>query len=332
MKSATPQNFARRQLMSMAGGAALALALMGCGGGFAQQEAPQAVGTTMQTLAGFRPITECGTTSSVTTHTFRSRLSETPECGVLVLSGGNYGNLTLSNRSSGVLTIRCATQYGCEFETITVSNVNGLILDGIKMNGSNIQLTIEASRNILVKNSSFANATATGILLKPGTPSVNVQIESNTFSNSALGCHPDGSPCYHLSDGTVIASMDYGVRIYDGEGVRVRGNTFGTVFNHAISLKSGSTTSALIDDNTFNACGRTCIELGQEPTEVTKEAFVTNNTFRGLSSGKSLVGVLMKNIQRATICHNDFDAGGNKAISYEDGPSGRVVTVCDNTH
>ena len=57
--------------------------------------------------------------------------------------------------------------------------------------------------------------------------------------------------------------MDYGIRVYDTKTVEIKRNRFGTLFNHAISLKY-AVASALIADNAFNACGRTCVELGQD--------------------------------------------------------------------
>src|SRR3954447_13820261 len=56
-----------------------------------------------------------------------------------------------------------------------------------------------------------------------------------------------------------------GIRIHNAKNIDIAGNHLDGLFNHVISLKE-RVASALIVDNTFDACGRTCIEAGQEPT------------------------------------------------------------------
>ena len=107
-------------------------------------------------------------------------------------------------------------------------------------------------------------------------------------------------------------------RIYDARVFEIKRNRFGTMFNHAISLKY-SVISALIADNTFGSCGRTCIELGQE-SPACGEATVTGNTFRG----SRLVDVYIRNIKKAVVTGNTFIAA-KTAIKIGSGPSGRVI-------
>jgi hypothetical protein len=273
------------------------------------------------------PINECGSAQNVTPSSFASATGGTG-CKILVLQVGNYPKLNLVGRSGGVLTIRCAQPGACVFGTgSVVAGVNGLILDGIRITGGVNALTIKgASKNVLVRRSRFSETTNSGVLVYPGTPHENIQIHDNEFQNASLGCNYNNTDiCGHLSDGTPIAEMDYGLRVYSTNTISIKGNTFGTMFNHSISLKY-SVTYALIENNTFNNCGRTCINLGQDSPPC-GEAVVTGNIF----NRPKLPAIVVQNIRKATITGNTFIATP-RPIYLGSGPSGRKVTQSPNTY
>ena len=102
-------------------------------------------------------------------------------------------------------------------------------------------------------------------------------------------------------------------------------NQFGTLFNHAISLKS-LVTLATITGNTFEACGRTCIELGQD-SPACGTALVSGNTFKGAR----LLDVNINNIGTATVTDNIFYATATKFLIQPKSPDTRVITTSPNT-
>ena len=258
--------------------------------------------------AGLSAIGECGTPEQVSPVNLAASLVGTG-CRTLVLAPGSYPALDVKNRSGGVLTIRCSTPGACTFATRSVvDGVDGLIIDGVRISGGSNALTIRGgSRNVLVRRSRFVETTNSGVLVALGTVNRNIQIHDNDFQNASLGCsYLSPSQCGHLADGSPIAEMDYGLRVYSTETVWARGNRFGTIFNHAISLKS-SVAYAWIEGNTFTDCGRTCIELGQESTP-SGEAVVTGNTFDAVE----LLGVKVGYIRKATVTGNTFVATSAK--------------------
>ena len=271
------------------------------------------------------PITECASpVQNVTPSTLASSVGGSG-CKTLVLGSGTYSRLNISNRSTGVLTLRCATVGQCAVGNgSVVSNVNGVIIDGITITGGTNGLTIKASKNVLVRNSTFVEQTSAGLTANPGSQSDNIQIYDNEFRAATLGCQYGGGYCYHFPNGEPIAEMDYGVRIYDTRMVEIKGNRFGVMFNHAISLKY-SVVSANIENNMFNSCGRTCNELGQN-TPVSGEVLVTGNTFSGQRTYDNAVG----NIKKAMIINNTFITA-KAAVRLLSGPSGRVVISSPNT-
>ena len=94
--------------------------------------------------------------------------------------------------------------------------------------------------------------------------------------------------------------MDYGLRVHTTNSIDVKGNKFGTMFNHAISIKY-SVVNSLIEGNTFTACGRNCIDLGQE-TPASNEATVSGNTF----GANRTYGVAIRYMRRSVITGNSF--------------------------
>ena len=272
-------------------------------------------------------ITECGSSiENVTPSTLASKVGGSG-CKTLVLTPGTYPRLSISNRTSGILTLRCSSPGECIVGTgSVVSNVNGLIIDGIQIRGGAEGLRVKGgSKNVLVQRSKFIEQTSAGLTLGIGTQNDNIQIYDNEFRNAKLGCQYNSSNCTgYLSDGSPVAEMDYGLRVYDTKSVDIKGNLFGTMFNHAISLKY-SVVSASITNNTFDGCGRTCIELGQD-SPACGEAVGTGNVFKG----KRLHDVYFRNLNRAVITDNTFIAA-KTAFKTGTGPAGRVIIKEPNT-
>jgi hypothetical protein len=272
------------------------------------------------------PITECASGVSVNPATLAPAI-KTTGCQTLVLASGLYPKLNIASHSGGVLALRCKEPVTCVLGTNSVvANVDGFILDGVQIRGGGNGLTIKASKNVLVRRSKFIEQTSTGLLVNPGTTNNNIQIYSNEFRNAQLACNltnPD--QCYYLADGSPVSEMDYGVRIYSTATVDIKGNQFGTVFNHAISLKT-AVAFASITGNTFNACGRTCIELGQE-TPASGEALVDGNTFKGAR----LLDLNINNIGKATVTNNIFYTAVSKIKITPKSPETRVIVTSPNT-
>src|SRR3954453_5519867 len=223
--------------------------------------------------------------------------------------------------------LRCREPGTCVLGTASVvANVDGFILDGVQIRGGVIGLTIKASKNVLIKRSKFIEQTNSGILMNPGTTNQNIFIYGNEFRNALLGCNQTlMDNCYYLSDGSPIAEMDYGVRIYSTAAIDVAGNQFGTVLNHAISLKT-NVVSATITGNIFNACGRTCIELGQE-TPASGEALVDNNILKGAR----LLDLSINNIGKAIVTNNIFFTTVSKIRIQPKTPETRIIVTTPNT-
>jgi hypothetical protein len=263
------------------------------------------------------PITSCGTTQNVTPSTFASALSG-GGCKILQLASGSYPTFTLDRRSGGVLTIRCATQGACRFGGGSrATSVDGLIIDNITVTGGEHGLFFRGSKNVKVTRSRFIKQAAFGLVSYGGTArNDNIQVYDNVFYNNTIDGYVGGYP---------RAYMDYGIGIYDTNNMEVIGNTFNTIFNHAISVKSG-VVKTIIERNTFNDCGRICVHLGQS-TPVSDQAFVRYNTFNNVR----MTAVRVDNIKYVVMTGNTF-VNTPRPISLGPGPSGRTVISSPNTY
>ena len=274
------------------------------------------------------PIAECGAVTRVNNKS--PLVFPAAGCATLVLDPGIYPKLNVTGHTGGVegvLTLRCREVGTCVLGTASVvANVDGFILDGMQIRGGANGLTIKASKNVLVRRSKFIEQTSSGVLVNPGTVSDNIQIANNEFRNALKGCNfLNTNMCDYLLDGSPISQMDYGVRVYSTNEVVVRDNQFGTLFNHAISLKS-LVTLATITGNTFEACGRTCIELGQD-SPACVEALVDGNTFKGAR----ILDVNINNIAKATVTNNVFYATATRIKIQPRSPDTRVIVTSPNT-
>jgi hypothetical protein len=273
-----------------------------------------------------RAVTSCGATQNVTPSSLNSAVKGNG-CRILLMAAGKYPSFNITSHSGGVLTLRCATAGGCEFQPNNrATGVEGLVIDGMKVTGGNNGLYIQG-KNIVVLNSTFVEQTSAGLTVIPGTQSDNIQIYRNRFQNAKLGCdyrHPHNCTG-HLSDGTPVAEMDYGVRIHDTRNVKIEGNTFGTVFNHAISIKY-SVVSSIIKGNNFRGCGRACIDFGQESPAST-EGTITGNKFGPYRKA----GVNVRWMKKSVITGNVFTKSQGADIKVISVPLSRVIIQSPNT-
>lgn len=263
------------------------------------------------------PPAECTTstaTANVTPSSFSSAIASLGAGRTIVLAPGSYPGLNINGKSMGGATIKCAQSGKCTLRNSKINRSRDLTIEGIVINGGGIGIDIDESQNITVRCSVFNEQSSSGVLINPGKTNDQIMIDKNVFHNESTGCTIGGVNCSgQLSDGSVVANMDYGVRVYDAKNVYIRGNIFSSVFNHGISLKAG-VRNTLIEENTFNSCGRTCINLGQEPNTVPKgyiscgQAIVKNNRF----SGKALSGLFISNIEKVIMSGNTNTVSGRK--------------------
>lgn len=223
------------------------------------------------------------------------------------------GRMSLHIQGKSDVTYKCASPGACNLAGgSSISNSNNVTLDGFTVRGSAQGLTISSSDNVTIQNSTFIEQTSAGISVQPGGASHNVVVRNNEFLNAKRGCNYVSGDCSgHLSDGSPVANMDYGVRAYgEGTTIQIADNHFTSLFNHAISLKSG-VANASITGNTFDSCGRTCMELGQE--SMVGSALIANNVLRG----STMTGIWLKQIRQVAIRDNTFQITGR--VLYDSG-------------
>ena len=270
-------------------------------------------------------ITSCGAEQGVSPATLNAALKGNG-CKTLVMAAGKYPSFNISSHSGGVLTMRCIGPGACEFKPNNrATGVDGLIIDGMKVTGGSNGLYIRG-KNIRVQNSTYIEQTSSGVTVIPGTQSDNIQIYNNEFQNSKLGCdYTNPSNCSgYLSDGTPVSEMDYGLRVHDTKYIEIKGNKFGTVFNHAISIKYSVVTS-LIENNNFVGCGRACIDFGQESPAST-EGTITGNSFGAYRKA----GVNVRWMKRSVVTGNTFFKSKGMDVKVISVPLSRVVVQSPN--
>lgn len=247
------------------------------------------------------PPAECASAGAVSPttmpSTFKSAFASLSGGRTLILAPGQYPVLTASGRSFGGATIRCAKAGACQFGTGSrLDRSSGLTIDGITIKGGGAALFLADSTNITVRCSTFSSQTNSGVTVYGGG---QVQIDKNVFHNTIVPRYlPDGSP---------EGGMDYGIRLYEASSVYIRSNYFTSMFNHALSFKH-TVKYGLVEGNTFDGCGRTCINLGQEPNDIKYSSRPVGQVVlnRNIFKGKAGLGVAVRNIMKATITNNDF--------------------------
>jgi hypothetical protein len=238
----------------------------------------------------------------------------------VLLQPGRVGSIHISGEHD--ITYRCASPGQCIMRGgASINNSSNIVFDGFRVEGAAQGLRITNSDNVTVQNSTFVEQTSAGVSVQPGPGSRNVVIRNNEFQNSKTGCSfiDPGNCSGHLSDGSPVSLMDYGVRIYgDGTTAEISGNHFSSLFNHAISLKSGAS-AVNITSNTFDSCGRNCIELGQE-SEV-GEVYIARNNLQG----RALKGILIKDVRKVSIVDNNISITGIPIYMQPGNYGSRVV-------
>ncbi|MFO1241676.1 MAG: right-handed parallel beta-helix repeat-containing protein [Rickettsiales bacterium] len=253
------------------------------------------------------PPAEC-TSATANTSSIASAITMAKTGKAAVLPPGSYGRMALSG-SFGGGTIKCAQPGKCNLGNSDVNGASNLTLEGFTVRGGGVGITVTSSRNVAIRCSNFIEQTSSGILINQGgSGSDQIKIHLNNFMANSSGCHVhEAGVCGTLSNGTPIASMDYGIRIYDAGVVDIQKNTFGTLFNHSISAKA-NVAYTYVSGNTFNKCGRNCIEPGQEPNttrypnRTSGEMVIVNNTFNDVI--KTATVLLVKNVRKVTFTGN----------------------------
>jgi Periplasmic copper-binding protein (NosD) len=250
------------------------------------------------------------TSPNVTPGQIQGALDELQPGATLILAPGDYPGLHLSGRALDGATLRCAEPGQCRLANSTLTNVSGLTIDGISITGGNNGLALKGTENITIRCSTLKEQEGTGILVV--NDAGNLKLHNNEIYNYDLGCNTlDPGQCKYKSDGSLLPKTDYGIRIHNAKNIDIVGNHLDGLFNHAISLKE-RVASALIVDNTFEACGRTCIEAGQEPTTDASGdrscgvALIARNRFSNVKKPESPVVLLVKNIHTVIFRDNVF--------------------------
>lgn len=240
----------------------------------------------------------------------------------IVLAPGSYPSLgLLSGKDYGGSTIQCAQAGQCRFPNSTIHNVSGLTIDGIYVGGGNIGLYLKGTHDMTIRCSVMKEMEGTGILVVGDGG--NLKLHNNTLYNSKLGCNTlNKSECGYRADGSVLPYMDYGIRIHNANTVEILGNRFTGdggkgLFNHSISLKE-KVAKTFIVGNTFDACGRNCIEPGQQESNThdgdisSGTVTITGNTFNNTLRTTTIL--LVKNIHKVIFQDNTFNSAGGRRI------------------
>lgn len=254
------------------------------------------------------PPAECQSAATEQGTSLQSAMVMAKAGKVGLLAPGSYPRLNLTG-SFGGGTLKCAQAGKCNVAPDSTIAATDLTLEGITTRGGGQGITIKSSRNITIRCSNFIEHTNTGVLIdQSGSGSDNIKIHLNHFINDKTGCHVhDSGVCGTIANGTPIANMDYGIRIYNAGTIDIQKNTFGTLFNHSISTKA-NVAYTYVSGNTFNKCGRNCIEPGQEPNttqypnRTSGEMVIVNNTFNDVI--KTATVLLVKNVRKVTFTGN----------------------------
>lgn len=220
----------------------------------------------------------------------------------IVLGPGSYPAQHINGRQG--VSYRCSQPGACSMGAgTTVYNSDNVTIDGFRIAGGSQGVMIAGSNHVTLTHNTFQQQQSAGVSVQPGAVSRNVRIVDNSFVNHATGCnYLDSSNCSgQLANGNgVVAFMDYGARLYACQNCDISGNTFSSIFNHAISLKFASD-AVRITDNTFNGCGRSCIVLGQERNrESVGSVLVEGNRLLGAFRAS----ILAWNVRNAQIGSN----------------------------
>ena len=274
--------------------------------------------------------------ATVNPQNFAAALAELGAGETIVLAPGTYAAINLSGNNFGGATIQCAEPGKCEFGNSILSNVSGLTVDGIKIIGGETGLNMNNIRNITLRCSTMGRQTQTSVLAVKGH---NLIFYRNIIFSSGLGCDLfKPSQCGFQPNGSILADLDYGLRLHFVSGtVKILNNVFtGPIregipqglFNHSISLKEKVENTVIIG-NIFDYCGRNCIEPGQQESNVhdgdisSGIVTITDNKFNNVP--KTARVLLVKNIHNVVFEHNIFNNVSGKRVflySFKKGTRG----------
>lgn len=235
----------------------------------------------------------------------------------IILEPGSYGNLTINRGGVSGRPVYIAARYPAvnKFAMPEAGERSGVA--ELAVDASNLTvcgLFFEAggvdsirSKRVSINNVSYVqNYFNTGIKSAEGVENsiavdkggINLLVQSNYFNATR----------------NTGSALDYGMLLYDLNGVVIRSNVFDGVFNRPISTKENNS-NVTIEGNVFRGCGQACLQLGQQPDydekDLTGDAVtVKNNTFIEAYSlhpqSRYRLGIVLRNQQKITITNNTF--------------------------
>lgn len=239
----------------------------------------------------------------------------------IVLKPGNYGNVTVSKGGSAGAPVFISAQN----PAVEVDERGQLLLTAAGAR-SNISAMVMRASNVTVCGIFFDDKAHKSI--RHDGRADNITYLQNYFSTGvrdemgveqSIDTYGGGSNLtvqsnYFNATRNAGFAQDYGIALYNYNGVYVRGNVFDGVFNHQISTKWGNS-NVLIDGNVFKGCGQACMHIGQEPdnggVDWTGGAVtISNNTFieayTDHPQSESRKGILLRNQTSITVKDNTF--------------------------
>ncbi len=262
---------------------------------------------------GTGKVTEVGSAGEFTGALGRAVPGET-----IVLKPGNYGNLTVNKGGSAATPVFISAQNPAVDE-----RAQPLAAAGER---SNVSAMVMSASNVTVCGIFFDDKVVKSI--RHGTPAQNITYLQNYFSTGvrnemgveqSIDTYKGGTNLtvqsnYFNATRSAGFAQDYGIALYNYNGVYIRGNIFDGVFNHQISTKWGNS-NVLIDGNVFKGCGQACMHIGQEPDNGGVDwtggpVTISNNTFieayQTHPQSKYRKGILLRNQTSIIVRNNTF--------------------------
>ncbi len=274
---------------------------------------------------------------------FQSVLSSAAPGTTIMLLPGNYGTLNVNRGgSSADQPIYIAAKYPAVdvYAKSLATEAQRSNVSLITMNASNVTLCgiffDDKSLKSIRHDSKVDNATYLQNYFNTQTASsMTVEESIDTFEG---GNNLTVQSNYFNGTRNAGFALDYGLALFDYNGVYVRNNVFDGVYNHQLSLKQRNQ-NVLIDSNTFKGCGQQCLEIGQQPDNSKDGDWtggavtVTNNTFipayTDHPQGRSTKALVLRNHENITVKGNTFQGRFGETIQTNFINSGGLDRLAD---
>ncbi|MFO1242172.1 MAG: right-handed parallel beta-helix repeat-containing protein [Rickettsiales bacterium] len=250
---------------------------------------------------------------------FQTALNRVQPGETIILAPGSYGNLTINHCGTGGQPVFIAAENPAVTRLAMPEAGERSGVGELAMNASNVTVcglffesggfdstrhkTVRTDNITYVQNyfntgiKSFSDGVENSIAIDKG--GINLTVQSNYFNATR-------SPSF---------ALDYGMLLYDLNGVTIRSNVFDGVFNRPISAKE-NVSNALIEGNVFRGCGQACMQLGQQPDYDEKDltgdtVTVSDNNFIDAYTqhpqSRYRLGIVLRNQQRIVVVNNNFN-------------------------